>query len=149
MHKHQDRKSILQITFFTLLLLTIILFLTYTSEDVRWGGGFWETWLGRHVQLGSAAAHQIVFWFRKTMHFLGYGALGILFWYYFYLWRINLCMWLGIGATAAVAVYDEYAQSLTGFRSGKPEDVALDICGALAICLAARWMRTKLRSKVN
>lgn len=144
--KPNNKKPVFKLSVLSIALLLIVLFLTYTSEDVHWGGGFWEQWLINHIHFSPIAAHQIVFWFRKTMHFLGYGALGILFWYYFYLWGVTRCFWFGIGATALVAVYDEFSQSFTTFRSGKPEDVLLDVCGALTIGLLARlilkWRRT-------
>jgi VanZ family protein len=117
----------------TIILALIILFLVYTSEEPRWGGGYWENWLINHFFLGRNLAGKLVIGVRKTMHFFGYGVTGLLFWLYFYLWRLKKAVWLSWAAIIVVACLDEYLQSLTTFRTGKPTDVMLDICGALVI----------------
>jgi VanZ family protein len=130
----------------TLVLVMIIGFLLQTSKDVRWGGGFWETWLWLHGRLTPAAAHQAVFWLRKTVHFLGYGSLALLFWWYFVLWglRRRTPLW-GLTATALVATFDEYNQALSNFRSGNPADVLLDCCGGVVFLLLGYWVWHKLK----
>lgn len=134
----------------TLVLGAVIAFLLHTSKDVHWGGGFWENWLQGHWHLTPEQAHQLVFGFRKTMHFMGYGCLTLLFWGYFSLWGLRRypAFW-GLAATAAVAAFDEYNQALSSFRSGKPTDVLLDCCGGLVFVLVATWFLPKFRPKGN
>jgi VanZ family protein len=115
----------------TVILALIILFLVYTSEEPRWGGGYWESWLISRFQVPVLMAHNLVFWIRKSLHFLGYGSLGLLLWLYWFLWGFKKAYWLGIGAVGLIASLDEYFQSFTSFRTGKPEDMLLDICGAI------------------
>jgi VanZ family protein len=137
MHK---KKVFSNIILLTLMLALVILFLIYTSEDPRFSGGYWEKWLISHFNFHHpTTVHHVVYLIRKAMHFLGYGVLGLLFWFYFTLWRLRWSIWLGLGATSLVAVYDEYTQSLTTFRTGKPEDILLDVCGACIVC-ALYWI---------
>jgi VanZ family protein len=139
------QKRIWAILDLTLILGLTVGFLLQTSQDVRWGGGFWETWLATHWRLPSGTAHQLVFWFRKTAHFIGYGCLSLLFWRYFYLWGIRrLTAGLGLTATVLIAVLDEYTQASSNFRSGQPADVLLDCCGgAVFIVLALIALRRR------
>lgn len=118
----------------TPVLAAIIYFLVYTSVDPHWGGGYWEQWLMVRTGLGVENAHFIVFWVRKTSHFCGYGSLGLLFWLYFFLWRVKPSLIIGLVATALVALGDEYQQSLSTFRSGQSLDVVIDILGAMVFC---------------
>jgi VanZ family protein len=122
----------------TLVLMAMIGFLLQTSKDVRWGGGFWDTWIEVHWRLTPGTAQQLVFWLRKTIHFLSYGSLTLLFWWYFYLWGLRrMTAGWGIIATALVASFDEYNQALSNFRTGKPTDVLLDCCGGAVFILVA------------
>lgn len=125
-------KRIVMIIILTLILAAMIGFLLQTSKDVRWGGGFWDSWLQTHCHLTSAVAHQIVFWIRKTIHFVSYGGLTLLLWWYFILWGVRraAAAW-GLTGTALVASFDEYNQALSSFRSGQPADVLLDCCGGI------------------
>jgi VanZ family protein len=117
----------------TVILAFIILFLVYTSEEPRWGGGYWERWLVAHIRINQVDAHELVFLVRKTLHFVGYGCLGLLLWLYCFLWILKNAYWSGIGITLLIAMLDEYIQSHTSFRTGKPEDVLLDFAGAVII----------------
>ena len=126
----------------TLVLSGTVAFLVQTSTNVQWGGGFWENWLTKHLQLQSAVAHQIVFWFRKTVHFLGYGSLTLLLWLYFHLLGLRKAAAFGLIGTALVAAFDEYTQSLSSFLSGMPTDVVLDICGGIFFTLGVSvWLK--------
>ncbi|HEY8464655.1 MAG TPA: VanZ family protein [Bacillota bacterium] len=124
----------------TLVLAGVTAFLVHTSKDVQWSGGFWEQWLRTHLQLQSA---EVVFWLRKTAHFLGYGSLALLYWVYFYLWGLRkTAPWWGIVGAALVASLDEYFQSRSAFRSGQPTDVLLDISGAVIFTsVTTMWLR--------
>ena len=130
------KSRIVAIILLTPILAGIITFLFYTSVDTHWGGGYWEHWLSVRLQIEMESAHLVVFWLRKTLHFCGYGCLGLLFWLYFFLWRVrkNLDLALALLATIVIAIADEYQQSLSTFRSGKPEDVIIDILGAMVFC---------------
>ena len=134
-----------------LLLLTLVLglalaFLIHSSEDQRWGHSVWEQWLIAHFHFKAVVAAALVFGVRKSMHFLGYGSLGLLFWLYFYLWRLKWPLFTGLLATAIVAMFDEYIQSTTTFRGGKPQDVLLDVAGAVTINLVRIfWIAKKRR----
>lgn len=129
---------VIAIVLMTLLLGTIVAILLYASEDPRFGHDLWETWLIRHIQLSPAVAGQVVFICRKTLHFLGYGGIGLLFWAYFSLWGLAPAQVLGIVTTGFLAALDEYTQTTSSFRGGNPGDVLLDLCGALVIGLVAR-----------
>lgn len=132
------QKRVWIILLLSLILMALIGFLLQTSQDVRWGGGFWETWLKAHWRLTSVTAHQLVFRVRKMIHFTAYGSLALLFWWYFYLWGLRrTAAGVGLTATALVAAFDEYNQALSNFRTGKLTDVLLDCCGGLVFILAA------------
>lgn len=117
----------------SIVLIGIILFLLYTSKNPSWGGGSWEKWIVRHLHWDSHFVHNLVYWVRKGFHFLGYGGIGLLCWAYFALWGLKKPLLFGLGLAALIAVMDEYAQSFTTFRSGKPMDVVIDICGAVVV----------------
>jgi VanZ family protein len=132
------QKRVWIILILSLILMAVIGFLLQTSQDVRWGGGFWETWLKAHWRLTPVMAHQLVFLARKMIHFMAYGSLALLFWWYFYLWGLRrAAAGVGLTATALVAAFDEYNQALSNFRTGKLTDVLLDCCGGLVFILAA------------
>lgn len=124
------RRNLLILSF---ILALIIIFLLYTSEDTRWGSGNWEKWLISHTHCGYPSANFIVNILRRTLHFLGYGVIGLLSWIYFYLWGFKKSLRYGLIFTAMIAMLDEYAQSLTTFRFGKPQDVLLDMIGAIVL----------------
>lgn len=143
----KQRTRIVSIIFMTFLLGSVIAFLLYSSEDPHWGGGFWEEWLARHFDWPQELVSQLVFNVRKSLHFTGYGGIGLLFWAYFYLWRLPFPQGTGLLATAAVASLDEYTQSFATFRSGQPQDVLLDVCGALAIGLIVRLVLARRKPR--
>jgi VanZ family protein len=134
----------------TLVLGAVIGFLLQTSKDQRWGGGFWESWLQTHWRLTPVWAHRLVFGLRKTVHFMGYGCLTLLFWWYFALWGVRraTAVW-GLTATALVASFDEYNQALSTFRSGQPTDVLLDCCGGIAFILVISGLRHLYRKNTT
>jgi VanZ family protein len=80
---------------------------------------------------------------RKSGHFLGYGALGLL---WLRAWRRTLPgarflsqAGLALLGTALVASWDEWHQTFLPNRTGSPWDVLLDCCGAAAMTAAA-WL---------
>ena len=79
----------------------------------------------------------IHFYIRKTGHFLGYGALGLL---WLRSWRMSLPALgflsnagLALMGTALVATWDEWHQTFLPNRTGTPLDVLLDCCGAITL----------------
>ena len=142
----QFKTRVLGIVVLTIVLVGVISFLLHTSKDVHWGGGYWENWLRVHLGMQPATAHLVVFWLRKSVHFIGYGVLALLFGLYFYLWGLRKTAWWGLLGTAAVACFDEYNQSLSGFRSGQATDVLLDVCGGVFFTLTFYgWLRWRKR----
>jgi VanZ family protein len=132
----------------SIILVLIIIFLLYTSEDPRWGSDNWEKWLYNHTHFGFHFINSIILILRKTMHFLGYGFIGLISWFYFYLWGFKKPLCFALIFTAVVAMLDEYTQSLTTFRFGKPQDVLLDIIGAIvATGLVKLYIRNNQPSK--
>jgi VanZ family protein len=131
-------------------LTPVILFIMYilinATQDTQWGGGCWETWLTTRFNWTPEIAHIIVFWVRKTIHFTGYGTISLLFWLYYYLWRLPKPAFFGVLSCAVIASLDEYTQSLTSFRTGKPEDVLIDICGAVIFSLGVSWWLKRRKS---
>ena len=91
---------------------------------------------------------------RKTGHFIGYGTLGLLF---YRGWRLSgqilavlrpriLDATLSLACTLVVASADEYHQSLLPSRTGRPQDVLLDMTGAAIFLLAFQlWLLIRQR----
>jgi VanZ family protein len=74
---------------------------------------------------------------RKSGHFLGYGAMGLL---WLRAWWLTLPhsrflhdALLALLGTALVASFDEWHQTFLPNRTGSPWDVLLDCCGAIAL----------------
>jgi hypothetical protein len=130
----------------TPVLLFIMYILIHATQDQQWGGGFWETWLMNRFAWGPEVAHAAVFWVRKTIHFTGYGTISLLFWLYYYLWRLPKPAFFGVLSCAVIASLDEYTQSLSSFRTGKPEDVLIDVCGAVVFSLGVSWWLKRRKS---
>lgn len=124
----------------TAVYALILLFLLHTSEDYRWGGGYWEHWLADKMSISLQSAHEAVFWIRKSCHFIGYGLLGLYSWYYFHDMRLKAASWLGLAMAGLTACLDEYTQSRTTFRSGQPTDVLLDLMGIIFFFALAKVM---------
>ncbi len=117
--------------FLTIGIILLICFLLYTSEDPRWGSGYWEQWLTFHFHLNPHQAATFVNGLRKTLHFTGYGCFGLILWCYFFLWQLKKPLIWGLLGVLLIAALDEYTQSFTTFRFGKPGDVLLDFLGAV------------------
>jgi VanZ family protein len=80
---------------------------------------------------------------RKCGHFLGYGALGLV---WLRAWRMTLPeahflsqAGLALLGTALVASCDEWHQTFLPNRTGSPYDVLLDCCGATAM-IGMAWL---------
>jgi VanZ family protein len=91
-----------------------------------------------HTLYGPVSHDQlelINFVVRKTAHFTGYGLLGF---FAFFSWRTALpalrwWLWTGLGLalTLTAASLDELHQRFVASRTSSPEDVLLDMAGAV------------------
>jgi len=117
----------------------------HTSGPLRW---LWETVFGA---VGNARWELIHHLIRKSGHFFGYGAIGLLWlrawWMTLPRSRFLHDAFLALLGTAVVASCDEWHQTFLPNRTGSPWDVLLDCCGALTLQLAVyicmRLMRPK------
>jgi hypothetical protein len=122
-----------------------------TSHPLRW---LVQLFFG---QLNDATWDFLHHYIRKTGHFLGYGALGLV---WLRAWRMTLSTprtktyprgprlpdarflsqaGLALLGTALVASWDEWHQTFLPNRTGSPYDVLLDCCGAAAM-LGIVWL---------
>jgi VanZ family protein len=102
-----------------------------TSQPLRW---FVQLFFGQLSDATWELLHHLI---RKSGHFLGYGALGLV---WLRAWRMTLPdahflsqAGLALLGTALVASCDEWHQTFLPNRTGTPYDVLLDCCGASAM----------------
>jgi VanZ family protein len=117
----------------------------YTSAPLRW---LFEFIFGSVADARWEILHHFI---RKSGHFLGYGAMGLLWlrawWMTLPRSRFLHDAFLALLGTALVASFDEWHQTFLTNRTGSPWDVLLDCCGAIALeVLVYVFMRT-LRPK--
>ena len=108
-----------------------------TSGPLR---GIWQALFGVETDARWEMTHHII---RKTGHFVGYGTLSLLFYYAWYrtadilrrrTFRIENVLY-ALACTLMVAAGDEYHQTFLPGRTGRPQDVLLDMAGACALQL--------------
>jgi VanZ family protein len=106
----------------------------HTNGPLRW---IWETLFGH---ISNARWDLIHLMIRKSGHFFGYGAIGLLWLraWWMTLPRSNFLedAFLSLLGTALVASSDELHQACLPNRTGTPRDVLIDCCGALTLQLA-------------
>jgi VanZ family protein len=102
-----------------------------TSGPLRW---LFEAIFGPVADARWELLHHLV---RKSGHFLGYGAMGLL---WLRAWWMSLPRsrflhdaLLALLGTALVASADEWHQTFLPNRTGSPWDVLLDCCGAITL----------------
>jgi VanZ family protein len=82
---------------------------------------------------------------RKSGHFLGYGAIGLVWlrtwWMTLPHSRFLQNAALALLGTALMASADEYHQTFLPNRKGSPWDVLLDCCGAIVLQAASGGLR--------
>jgi VanZ family protein len=102
-----------------------------TSGPLRW---LFEAIFGPVADARWELLHHII---RKSGHFLGYGAMGLLWlrawWMTLPRSRFLHDALLALLGTALVASFDEWHQSFLPNRTGSPWDVLLDCCGAITL----------------
>lgn len=109
----------------------------HTSGPLR---HLWESLFGPVPQARWEDVHHLI---RKTGHFIGYGTLSLLF---YHAWRrtaeilhrrtfrIENVLY-ALACTLIVAGADEYHQTFLPGRTGRPQDVLLDMIGACTLQL--------------
>jgi VanZ family protein len=113
----------------------------YTSGPLRW---LFEAIFGPVADARWELLHHFI---RKSGHFLGYGAMGLL---WLRAWWMSLPRsrflhdaLLALLGTALVASADEWHQTFLPNRTGSPWDVLLDCFGAITLeVLVYVFMRT-------
>ena len=104
-----------------------------TSHPLRW---LVQLFCG---QLSDATWDLVHYLIRKSGHFLGYGALGLVWLRAWWMSLQGSRFWvdflLGLTGTALVASCDEWHQTFLPNRTGSPWDVLLDCCGTLVMLL--------------
>jgi VanZ family protein len=103
----------------------------YTSGPLRW---LFESIFGPVADARWEILHRFI---RKSGHFLGYGAMGLLWlrawWMTLPRSRFLHDAFLALLGTALVASADEWHQTFLPNRTGSPWDVLLDCCGAITL----------------
>jgi VanZ family protein len=103
-------------------------------------------------QISLAALDQIQFAIRKLGHLTEYAILAMLLWRALrggvrWPMKMSLLFLVAALASAIFAASDEFHQSFVPSRTGSPNDVMIDICGALA-GLAICWMFARRRTAI-
>jgi len=103
----------------------------HTSGPLRW---LFESIFGPVADARWELLHHFI---RKSGHFLGYGAMGLLWlrawWMTLPRSRFLHDAFLALLGTALVASADEWHQTFLPNRTGSPWDVLLDCCGAITL----------------
>ena len=128
-----------------------------TESTPTFSAGHTNSWLRPIFERILGPISDNVWWwahhlFRKTGHFLGYGALvGLSFlraWLYTLArrlrprWRLH-ALALAVVSTFLVAGADEWHQTFLPSRQGLFSDVLLDTCGAILVCGLATLLGRK------
>ncbi len=133
-----------------MLAVVFGLFIAYASGP---GGG--PGWMSRMIEqifgLGPEdweVRSAILFWIRKTMHFVGYGSAA-----FCTAWAarkqgasLKAAILAGYAWPLPLAVFDEWQQHSSPTRTGSPWDVLLDFCG-MSIFLFSFWLIWRNRSE--
>ncbi len=118
---------------------------SHTSGPLRW---LWEAIFGA---VGNARWEVIHHLIRKSGHFFGYGAIGLVWlrawWMTLPHSRFLYDAFLALLGTVMVASCDEWHQTFLPNRTGSPWDVLLDCSGAIALQLAVYIFMRLMRPK--
>jgi len=117
----------------------------HTNRPLRW---LWEALFGFVSNARWDLIHMML---RKSGHFFGYGAIGLL---WLRAWWMTLPhshflgdAFLALLGTALVASLDELHQACLPNRTGTPRDVLIDCCGALTLQLVVYIFLRLVRPK--
>ena len=126
-----------------------------SANTLEWLRRLWHLLFGAGSETNFAADNYLL---RKTGHFVGYGILGLLF---YRGWRRSSHI-LGIrrprivdvvfsfACTLSIASADEYHQSFLPSRTSRPQDVAIDVSGALVfLVLFQLWLLLRGRRSIR
>lgn len=124
------------------LLLGALAFLSYASSS-KGGSGWQVRYLVEHFGFSEATAEETVHWIRKCLHFSFYGTVALL--------AKHVAKGYGLRAAQAVvwafaltlmyASFDEARQVLAPGRTGRIQDVVLDLAGASTFLFIAAQRR--------
>ncbi len=120
-------------------LILVTLPLSIWSGGAGTGSG-WASWF-EQFGLTLDQADQLVFWVRKFVHFTYFGLMAAAAYRSIPAsehWKAERA---AISWAAAHAVFDETRQSFLSSRTGKIEDVLLDLSGAVCFILVVRKIR--------
>ena len=119
----------------------------HTSGPLRW---LWEHLLGRVSESHWEILHHYI---RKSGHFLGYGAMSLLWlrawWMSLRRAGILLDAVLSLLGTGLIASLDEYHQSFLPNRTGIPSDVLLDCSGAVVLLILFFFTRIVFPKRIG
>ena len=129
-----------------LIGLSLDLWLVAYLSSGHGGGDSMIAWL-RHQGLGQDAAETATHLFRKSVHFIFYGAVG---WTTLRAARAvetppSVAIRTALLAVLALASFDELRQSAYANRTGSAWDVLLDLGGATAFVGLSEWRRRRTR----
>jgi VanZ family protein len=107
-------------------------------------------WIDPQISLATLNAIQLGI--RKLGHLTEYAVLAMLLWRALrggvrWPMKMSLLFLVAALASAIFAASDEFHQSFVPSRTGSPNDVMIDICGALA-GLAICWMFARRRTAI-
>src|SRR6267143_4426774 len=107
-------------------------------------------WIDPQIPLATLNAIQLGI--RKLGHLTEYAILAMLFWRALrggirWEMKMSILFLVAVLASAIFAASDEFHQSFVPSRTGSPNDVIIDICGAL-VGLAICWMFARRRTAI-
>lgn len=102
-------------------------------------------WIASDISFATLASIQLLI--RKCAHLTEYAILAALLWRAIHQrqagWRAAV---IALVAAAIYASFDEFHQSFIPSRTGTPQDVMIDCCGALlGLLIGSSWSRRKTR----
>ena len=103
-------------------------------------------------QISLAASNAIQLGIRKLGHLTEYAILAMLLWRALrggirWQMKMSILFLVAVLASAIFAASDEFHQSFVPSRTGSPNDVMIDICGAL-VGLAICWMFARRQTAI-
>lgn len=113
------------------LLMVALGIIVVSASGTEGGANPMVEFLMQRFGMDQSAAELAVVIFRKTMHFCGYGTIGLNA--YFLAkpkFNLNAAVFFGLTMTFLFAAFDEFRQSMSVGRTGSIWDIGLDLIGA-------------------